>query len=164
MQLETQKIADLYQNIAVTVNEIIPEEWSKVLIYAEVQEDVSKVGFYYYPEREGNPVFVLEIPELFEVDEDHIDQLRHELSGCFEELWKEYAQENQDIWTSLTFILDATGQFKIDFEYEDLSEVDDFERQIIWRYKYLGLEPPLEKKRARQIFESYIESTQDNHQ
>ncbi|WP_308457641.1 immunity protein YezG family protein [Paenibacillus polymyxa] len=39
------KIAELYQDIAITVIEIIPEEWSKVFIYAEVQEDVGKSSF-----------------------------------------------------------------------------------------------------------------------
>ncbi|WP_425415412.1 immunity protein YezG family protein [Paenibacillus glacialis] len=100
--------------------------------------------------------------ELFEVDKDHVDQLRYKLSDFFEELWKESVQNNQDVWTSLTFILDSTGDFKIDFDYEDLSEVDDFERQVIWRYKYLGLEPSVEKKRARGIFEKYLENQEQN--
>lgn len=55
-------------------------------------------------------------------------------------------------------IVKTPVKFKIDYEYEDLSEVDDFERQVIWRFKYLGIEPPTEKKRARQIYEKYLET------
>lgn len=156
--METERMAELYQQIAEMVNDIIPEEWIKVFVYAEVQEDVSKVDFYYYPEGKENPVYVLEIIDLFEIDEDYLDNLRNKLSDCFEELWNEFVRNNENVWTNLTFILDRTGVFKIDYEYEDLSEVDDFERQVIWRFKYLGIEPPTEKKRARQIYEKYLET------
>lgn len=157
MSLETTKMVEIYQEIAMTLNDIIPEEWAKVFVYAEVREDATKVGFYYYPVDQDKPVHVLEITELFEVNEEYIDQLRYKLYDCFEELWNEFIQNDQDVWTNLTFILERTGQFKIDFDYADLSEVDDFERQVIWRYKYLGIEPLIEQKRARQIFENYLE-------
>jgi len=156
--VETERMAELYQQIAEMVNDIIPEEWSKVYVYAEVQEDVSKVDFHYYPEGKENPVYVLEISDLFEIDEDYLDNLRNKLSDCFEELWNEFVRNNEDVWTNSTFILDRTGEFKIDYVYEDLSKVDDFERQVIWRFKYLGIEPPKEKKRARQIYERYLET------
>lgn len=157
-------MVEIYQEIAVKINEIIPEGWDKVFAYAEVQEDVSKVGFYYYPEGKDTPIHVLEIVELFEIDENEIDQLRYKLSDLFEELWREFLKSNQEAWTNLTFILESTGQFKIDFDYEDLTEVDDFERQIIWRYKYLGIEPPVEKKRARKIYEKYLEGLKNNNE
>jgi uncharacterized protein (TIGR01741 family) len=155
--METKGKAQFYQEIGTTLNEIIPEEWQKVFVYAEVEEDFSKVGFYYYPKSNSNPVHVMEITKLFEVNEDYIDEQRNKLSELFELLWKEYSQNSSEVWTSMTFILECSGEFKIELEYDDLSEVDDFERQIIWRYKYLALEPPVEKKRARQIFERYLE-------
>lgn len=34
--------------------------------------------------------------------------------------------------------------------------MDDYERQIIWGYKYLGIEPPIERKRNRKILDSYL--------
>lgn len=149
-------MAELYQQIAETINDMIPEEWNKVFAYAEVKEDVSKVDFYYYSEGKEKPVYVLEITDLFEIEENYLDILRYKLSDYFEELWNEFVRNHQEVWTSLTFILDRTGEHKIDYNYEDLSDVDDFERQVIWRYNYLGIEPSKEKKRARQIYEKYV--------
>lgn len=124
-------MVEIYQEIAVKINGIIPEGWDKVFAYAEVQEDVSNVGFYYYLEGKDTPIHVLEIVELFEIDENEMDQLRYKLSDLFEELWRDFLKSNQEAWTNLTFILESTGQFIIDFDYEDLTEVDGFERQII---------------------------------
>lgn len=155
--METKKMAEFYQEIGITLNDIIPEDWQKVYVYAEVEDDFSKVGFYYYPKSNSNPVHGMEITKMFEVNEDYIDELRNKLALLFEGLWKEYAQNCTEVWTSMTLILEGSGEFRIDLGYEDLSEMDDFERQIIWRYKYLSLEPPVEKIRARKIFERYLE-------
>ncbi len=56
-------------------------------------------------------------------------------------------------------IMESDGKFKIDYDYTDLSEVDDYERQIIWEYRYLGLEPPIERKRDREILDNYLRQT-----
>lgn len=151
--METE-MNEIYQEIALTVNEIIPEKWDKVYIYAEVQEDVSKVGFFYFPEGKDKPINVLDIADLFDIDEEYVDDLRYKIDDCFEDLWNLFVKNGQDVWTNLTFILESSGEFKIDYDYEDLTDVDDFERQIIWKYKYLGIEPSVETKRARQIFEN----------
>ena len=34
--------------------------------------------------------------------------------------------------------------------------MDDYERQIISEYKYLGIEPPIERKRDGKILDSYL--------
>ncbi|WP_251539409.1 immunity protein YezG family protein [Peribacillus frigoritolerans] len=41
--------------------------------------------------------------------------------------------------TNLTFTLESTGKFKVDYDYEDLSDADDHERRVIWEYNRLGL-------------------------
>lgn len=43
--METEKMGELYQQIAEGINEIIPSEWEKVILYAEILDDSSEVFF-----------------------------------------------------------------------------------------------------------------------
>ena len=53
-------------------------------------------------------------------------------------------------------IIDGT-QFKIEYDYEDLSKskFSNYERHIIWRYNYLGIKEEQLNKKERKIIERY---------
>ncbi|ALA51617.1 hypothetical protein DB29_00789 [Shouchella clausii] len=38
-------------------------------------------------------------------------------------------------------IFDKTGKFNIDFNYNNLSNIDPHMRKTIWKYKHLGIMP-----------------------
>lgn len=40
-------MGELYQKIAEQINEIIPSEWEKVALYAEILDDSSEVYFFF---------------------------------------------------------------------------------------------------------------------
>ncbi len=136
-----EKLGQIYQKIASTLDETIPEEWDKVYMYGEIGEGVRKSYFNYYPKGTNESVYSHNIPEEFEISEDEYDKLWYKLLDNLTELWQEFKNNGQEVWTNLTFILDSTGKFKIDYDYTDLSDADDMERHIIWDYKYLGIEP-----------------------
>lgn len=152
----------LYQQAANLVNEMIPEPWDKIYLYTEVSEDSRQVYFYYYPEGQEIPIYSLDITDKYEINEDKFNELDDLLYDCFTELWEEFKRNKQEVWTNLTFILDNTGKFKIEFGYEDLSEADLYESKVIWKYKYLGLRTKGE--RANKIIENYIQNLNDNEQ
>lgn len=52
------------------------------------------------------------------------------------------------------------GDFKIDYEYEDLSNADDYERRIIWKHKYLNLLP--EDEDDQKFLEEYLKTLENN--
>ncbi len=139
--MNTIQLGKIYQKIANTLNETIPEEWDKVYMYGEVVEDVSEAFFNYYPKGSNESVYSHNIPEEFEISEDEYNKLWMQLLDNLEELQNAFKNNGEEIWTNLTFILDSAGSFKIDYDYTDLSESDDMERHIIWDYKYLGIEP-----------------------
>lgn len=63
-----------YQDIAKNLNNIIQEEWEKVYLYAELDEDYEIVFFYYYPKESSDPVYSLDILRYFDIGkEDFID-------------------------------------------------------------------------------------------
>jgi hypothetical protein len=53
------------------------------------------------------------------------------LYDVFSELWDVLERQKQEKWTNLTFILDNSGEFNIDYNYNDLAEADSNDQQII---------------------------------
>ena len=133
---------------------MIPEEWNKVYIYGEVTEGAGVVAFYYYPQDKDIYVFSADIIDLFDIDENEFSNDEYELLKLFEQLQQEFKNSDQEVWTSVTIYLESTGKFKVDYDYTDLSDVDDYNRQIIWEYKHLGVMP--EDEDDKKIVEEYI--------
>ena len=136
--METKQMEVLYQKIANILIDMIPEDWEKILLYAEVREGFSQVYFYYYPVNRAEPVYSLDIPDIFQVDKRFYKELKRELYECFEELWNEFRVQNQEPWTNLTYILDSTGRMRINYGYDDLSEMSPVEKQEKWENEYLN--------------------------
>ena len=127
----------IYQKVANILVEMIPDEWEKILLYAEVREGFSQVFFYYYPVNQEQPVYSLDIVDMFNIDKPLHRKLKQELYDCFEELWNEFMVQDQELWTSLTYILDNMGKMKLNYGYEDISEISPDEKQDKWEAEYL---------------------------
>jgi uncharacterized protein (TIGR01741 family) len=139
--METQKMGELYQKIAEHLNEMIPSQWEKIVLYAEILDDSADIYFYFRTPNNSDYLFSHFIPEHFDVSEEIYDQLLIELQELFEELKEEFKLGNQDIWTPLK--LENTGKFSIDYNYDDVlsSELDDLQRRDVWKYQNLGILP-----------------------
>lgn len=127
----------IYQKVANILVEMIPEEWEEILLYAEVREGFSQVFFYYYPVNQEQPVYSLDIVDVFNIDKSLHKKLKQELYDCFEELWNEFKVQDQELWTSLTYILDNMGRMKLNYGYDDISEISPDEKQDKWEAEYL---------------------------
>ncbi|SFJ67293.1 antitoxin YezG family protein [Thermoflavimicrobium dichotomicum] len=156
--MDHPKLDSIYQSIAQTVIEMIPEEWTKVYVYGELMDGVQSTYFYYYPTANEEPVQIFDIPELFEVDEEEFDQLRDQLDEHLENLRNEFKQSGHEPWSTFTMVFDHLGKFKAEYGYEDLSKTDHYDRMIIWEYKYLGLVP--KSNFGRDILEEYLKETE----
>ncbi len=133
----------IYQEIGTRVDEIIPGDWEKIYLYAEVLNDSTEVFFYFsIPTKEGF-VYSNVIPKVYNVDRKIYKELLFELFDKFEELREEFRKNEQELWTNLTLTIENSGKFKIEYNYEDILsfEIGSMDRQIIWMYKNLGILP-----------------------
>lgn len=137
--MKTKKMEEFYPQIADLLNQMIPEEWSRILLYSEIREGFSQVYFYYYPKLEDKPIYSLDIVDIYDIDKRNYKNLKQRLYDYFERLWEEFETQGQEPWTHLTFILDSTGKMKIEYGYEDISQISPVEKQEKWESKYLGL-------------------------
>jgi len=133
------RIANIYQEIASTLNDLIPEEWAKVHLYAEGWEGYSTEYFYYKPATGETPVLSYHIPERFGLDEADFEDREDQLRKLALSLQRIINEQGQEMWSNMTFILEPNGKFHIDYGYEDMSEVDPGEQREAWKAKY-GIE------------------------
>ena len=165
MLKHTKKIKEMYEDIQRRIFYMIPEKWDKMYLYASVSDliDGHKTGelfFYYIPKGifKKNPVNVYEIPQKFNLDEKEYLKLVNILYQKIVELREEFKKiELVPAWTNLTIIIEGT-QFKVEYDYEDLSKskFSSYERHIIWRYNYLGIKEEQLNKKEKEIIERYL--------
>ena len=132
--METQKMGELYQKIAEHLNEMIPSQWEKIVLYAEILDDSADIYFYFTTPTNGDYLYSHYIPEQFNVSEEIYDQLLIELQELFED----------------------TGKFSIDYNDDDVlsSQLDDLQRRDVWKYQNLGILPADEED--RKFIEEYL--------
>ena len=128
---------------------MIPQKWDAIYLYASINQESYKSSngemfFYYYPKGilKKNPINVYEIPSLFNIDDETYNELINMLFSDIKRLYGIARIKHQVVWTSVTIIIEA-AQFKIEYNYDDIEKekyFDPYERHVIWRYEYLGLD------------------------
>lgn len=154
--MNEEKLCKYYQRIAEVIVETIPEKWSKVYLYGEIVEGSQTAYFYYYPEISEQPVYSHDIPEFFTMSEVEYSENWNMLVNHIQSLWNEFNDNDQEPWTNFTLFLDNEGNFKIGYNYDDLSNADSHERKTLWKYRHLGLLP--KSNSGRKYLERYLES------
>ncbi|AKL98211.1 immunity protein YezG family protein [Endomicrobium proavitum] len=141
--MNTKGIEALYQKIGSAVSAMIPEKWQRVMLYAEVEEDRSTVIFYYYTDENNKPVYSLDIEDFPGIDKQYINSLYDDLMEYIRSLWEEFRTQKQQVWSSLTMQLFNVGKFNIYFDYSEFDEsrINIVQRQMLWKYKNLGIQP-----------------------
>lgn len=158
------KIKSIYSKIQTQLFNMIPEKWDKIYLYASITEkmnnlETGEMFFYYYPKGilKKNPVNVYEVPVKFNIDENAYMKLVNNLYGTIKLLRKEFEKAGERVWTNLTISIENL-KFYVEYDYEDLetSYYSNYDRHIIWQYKYLDL--PIERlsKKDRKMLEKYL--------
>jgi len=164
MLKNTKSIRKRYEEIQKKLFYMIPEKWEEVYLYASVIErlgslQTGELFFYYVPKGliKRKPVNVYEIPSKFNIPEEEYLKLVEILYRNIKDLREEFKKSNQKVWSNLTIIL-RKSKFRVEYNYENLqnSEYNNYERHIIWRYKYLNQGIEFCNKDERQILLRYL--------
>ena len=164
MLKNTKNIKGIYEEIQRKLFYMIPEKWDEVYLYASVIErlgslETGELFFYYIPKGllKRKTINVYEIPSKFNIDEEEYLKLVEILYRNIKQLREEFKRSNQKVWTNLTIII-RKSKFRIEYNYEDLqnSDYNNYERHIIWRYKYLKQGIEYCNREEREILLRYI--------
>ena len=160
------EIKNIYKEIQKKLFYMIPEKWDKIYLYASIleeknQKEKGEMFFYYFPKGilRKKPINVYEVPSRFSIDDDDYLKLADALFAEIKKLRKLCIKSGDEPWSSLNICIE-NFKFRVEYDYEDLnhSGFSNYERHLIWRYKYLGV--PLESysKQDRNIIEKYMMS------
>ena len=161
---ETSRMRKLYAEIQNQLFYMIPENFEKIYLYAAIMNQVhgmpiGEMYFYYFPKGilKKNPVNVYEIPNKFNIEDEVYSKLVNKLYGLIKELRDEVIESEQKAWTNITITIENLN-FSIEYGYEDLSksQYSNYERHIIWRYKYLQTDIHSYSKKERMLIENYL--------
>lgn len=163
----TKTMKKKYEQIQNYIFTLIPEKWEEIYLYASVykQKENLQSGelfFYYLPKGilRKKYINVYEVPKRFNLNEEQYLKIVEELFKCIKSLRQDFIDTDQDMWTNLTISI-VNFKFRIEFYYGDLPKTDSevFERNVIWRYKYLKIGG--ESKEERRILENYFNGIDD---
>ena len=129
----------MLQGIASILEETLPEDWSKVVFYAEYAEGAFSIE--YYVAGSGKDDFV----KCF----DQKGVSRASLMKNFMAINKFIEPERAALkpekrWGSMTLILHSNGKFKVDYDYSDMTE-NAYARKKVWE---ITAKPPVHTLRA----------------
>ena len=165
----TKNMKEKYESIQNYIFALIPEKWEEIYLYASVykKEHNSQSGelfFYYLPKGIIKRKFinVYEVPKRFNINEEQYLKIVSELYTCIKSLRKDFIDTEQEIWTNITISI-ANFRFKVEYNYEKLptTEKEIFERNTIWKYKYLKIGG--DNKEERKILEQYFSVIQPSN-
>ena len=151
--INESKLSKYYSAIADKLNELIPIDWTHVVMRTLVDDGWSSTTFYFYNE-DGKVYHWGDIFEELGADEDEFDECFDELSELNEAFWEEFEDED-DVWTSFTFDLTSDGRFKVEFDYDAIDyDIGGTAREVRWAYDRLNLIPgdDYEKKLLREYY------------
>lgn len=134
------KLNALYKEIAQQINDMIPTEWDHFYFNGEVKEGEGGVFFFFTPKGEEQHIFSHYIPKLYSVDKSVYNKELHELFQLTVELQKVFKDKEQDLWFSVTLILNDTGKLSVYFDYTNWYESDfgPTDRIKYFEYKYIN--------------------------
>ena len=164
MLKNTKSIRKKYEEIQRKIFYMIPEKWDEVYLYASVIErlgslETGELFFYYVPRGllKRKPINVYEIPKKFNIDENEYLKLVEILYKNIKELREEFKNSKQKVWSNVTIII-RKSKFIIEYNYDDLENglYNNYEKHIIWRYKYLNQGLEACNKEERNILSRYL--------
>ena len=140
MSFELQ-LNNLYEQIAQHVNEMIPVEWSEIYFNGEVKGNEGGVYFFFIPvDSQKEVVYSHDIPDLYNVSEKSYDQEIHKLFELTSKVQQVFIENDQEPWSSVAFILNASGKLNVHFDYTNWhnSEFGPTDRIEYFEYKYVN--------------------------
>ena len=117
-----------YNKIAENLIMILPNDWEKVVLYTQINNDAYEL--FFHVKVDGNFYQCYNLDKVFGITSDQIN-------ATFDELYKLILPDWKDkYWFVCTFILDKNGEFKVDYEYTNYSE-STLKYKKDWKNKYL---------------------------
>lgn len=128
---------EIYQQVADNLVNIIPVDWNKILLNAEIFNNGVSVYFVFYDSEKNELKNCNSLVNEYKISGEEIDKLFDEISNLTIDLNEIFTSNDQEKWSTFNFTLENTGKFEVNFEYNNFSETSINDRRENWKKKYL---------------------------
>ena len=158
------EIRKIYSELQKQLFYLIPEKWDRIYLYASVEEkmkglETGELFFYYFPKGilKKNPVNVYEVPNKFNLNEEEYIKLVEKLYQIVKGIRDIFKEQNNRVWSNVTIRIEGL-KFEIEYNYENLKDIQysNEDRHIIWKYLNLKLPDEYFTSREMKIIRKYI--------
>lgn len=126
----------VFEDVAKTLQPILPKGWNKVCLYAEITEKSYEILFYCFINGKIKPIQCYNLSEEYQIEEDDIDVVFQKVNDILKSIWLKLKESDKETWSNYTLVFESTGKFSEYYDYSDLSE-GSYEYKKIWKDKYL---------------------------
>ena len=126
------------ETIANKLQVILPQNWNKVVFYAEITDDSYEMFYYVYTLDSDKPIQCYDLPDKYVIDEEQIDSVFDELFEPLRDERNQLVLEGKDAWTNYTLTFSDDGSFKVDYDFTSLTD-GGYEYRKTWKQKYIDI-------------------------
>lgn len=132
-----KKIELCYEELKELLIEILPIEWDKVWFRFEIDK-FEESGQYFVLEHNSERIMTFcDMVDNGIIDDNTFDDDFEKMTNIGAKIFNTDMESGSPTWTCLTFLLDKSGAFNIEYSYDDLNDLGRIERKINWIRKYL---------------------------
>lgn len=140
----------IYKTIMDKMDIILPNEWSKLVIGANIENNSYEIFFYIYNTNDEKPISGYDLPG---VEEDEIDDLMDYIYEILMLQLKELSDKGKELWKTITIVLDRNSIVDIEYGYNSIEDM--YAYKTIWKYKYLNIQPIENESYANKVLNDY---------
>ncbi|MGE7022131.1 immunity protein YezG family protein [Solibacillus cecembensis] len=146
-----EQMNGLYREIAMTINELIPEEWEDFYFNGEVENGEGGVFFFFKPINKHDYVYCRDILKKYNINSEKYNKSMRSLLEITNNLKDMFLENDQEPWFSITMKLTSEGKLNIEYDYTKWreSKFGPSDRLEYWESKYLNNFPQDESDRVK---------------
>lgn len=126
------KSESYYQELASKLNEIVPVDWDVIKLRSEVEEGAVELIYWFQDSTSKEYVQNFDLVSKYGVNRKIEKITFMELTDIVKKIHSAIVDEGNDPFTVVSFTIDNSGKYKINYEYTDLSESTVLERRELW--------------------------------
>ena len=156
-----QQLAALYNKLAKHIVAMIPVKWDTFHYLGEVEKGKQSYSsvFYFRDISSGEFVKSNNMPKIYQIPKSSYMVQWSQLNNILLEIYNCFAENGQAPWEQLSFSVEQSGKFKVNYLYDVMNEKDGGQlvRELIWARDTFGYAPK-EGTPAKEVLDRYLKA------
>ena len=148
-----------YSKLAKHIVAMIPVKWDAVHYLGEVEKGKQSYSsvFYFRDISSGEFVKSNNMPKIYQIPKSSYMVQWSQLNNILLEIYDCFAENGQAPWEQLSFSVEPSGKFKVNYLYDVMNEKDGGQlvRELIWARDTFGYAPK-EGAPAKEVLDRYL--------